>query len=283
MTDKQITDLAAEERANIFYNSIGWETEDGISEDARKWEDLRECADNYVRKCRLRVCNHIPDGGIRILDMASGPIQYQEYLEYSKNFTKRYCVDLSSKALEDAEKKIGRHGVFHCGSFFDIPFEKEYFDCSISLHTIIHIDKSMQERAVRKLIDVTKTGKPIIIVYGNPRTFVKKIKKLSPRKLKKKLMKLISNKHKDVEIRKDDKEGSLYSYHYPLSWWQNFSELADVRIYPWRSFDSDTQKMLFPDNRIGKAMFSLIFILEERFPHFFVKNFQYPMIVLTKK
>jgi len=74
----------AEERVSKFYNTVGWETEGEITEDARRWEDLREHAKHYVSKCRLRVLRHIPDHGVNILDMASGPIQYKEYLEYSK-------------------------------------------------------------------------------------------------------------------------------------------------------------------------------------------------------
>jgi ubiquinone/menaquinone biosynthesis C-methylase UbiE len=161
----------AEERVSKFYNTLGWQTEDGITEDARRWEDLREYAKEYVSKCRLRVLRYIPDKGENMLDMASGPIQYKEYLEYSKNFKKRYCVDLSLGALETAKKKIGDHGVFLHGSFFEIPMEEDFFDCAVSLHTIYHIDKDKQEDAVRKLIYVTKPGQPIIIVYSNPNIF----------------------------------------------------------------------------------------------------------------
>ena len=158
----------AEERVSKFYNTVGWETEGEITEDARRWEDLREYAREYVGKCRMRVLSHIPESGENLLDMASGPIQYKEYLEYSRNFKKRYCVDLSSSALEGAKKKIGDHGVFLHGSFFDIPLEEDFFDCTVSLHTIYHIDKDKQEEAVRKLIKVTKPEKPVIIVYSNP-------------------------------------------------------------------------------------------------------------------
>jgi len=117
----------AEEKVSEFYNTVGWETDDEITEDARRFEDLRECSKEYVSKCRLRVLRHIPDHGLNILDMASGPIQYKEYLEYSKNFRKRYCIDLSSTALEIARKKIGDHGVFLHSSFFDIPLEENFF------------------------------------------------------------------------------------------------------------------------------------------------------------
>lgn len=270
----------AEDRANRFYNTVGWKTESGATEDARRWEDLRENAREYVSKCRLRVLRHIPDNGDNILDMASGPIQYEEYLEYSKNYNKRYCVDLSSKALELAKNKIGDHGIYLHGSFFDIPLEHNYFDCSISLHTIYHIDKYKQEEAVRKLIDVTKPGKPIIIVYGNPNTLNSSLK---PRiilriiKKTKKILKKISNK----KTIKDN--NSLYYHLYPINWWYKFSDIADLQIYPWRSFSSETQKKLFPDNKLGNLMFSYLFKLEERFPKFFVNHFQYPMIVLIKK
>ena len=60
---------------------------------------------------------------------------------------------MSSCALDDAKEKIGDHGVFLCGSWFDIPLDENLFDCAISLHTIYHIDKDKQEEAVRKLIN----------------------------------------------------------------------------------------------------------------------------------
>ena len=113
--------------------------------------------------------------------MASGPIQYPEYLEYSKNFNKRYCVDLSDAALESAKLKIGEHGVFLHGSFFDISLDEDFFDCSISLHTIYHMGKDRQEEAVRKLLYVTKVGKPVIILYSNPNAFFPRlIRRITP-------------------------------------------------------------------------------------------------------
>ncbi|MCZ6677058.1 MAG: hypothetical protein O7E52_07385, partial [Candidatus Poribacteria bacterium] len=81
--------MKGDESVSKFYNEVGWETDGDNTEDAKRFEDLRNCAKEYVRKCRLRVLRHIPDEGENMLDMASGPIQYKEYLEYSKNFKKR--------------------------------------------------------------------------------------------------------------------------------------------------------------------------------------------------
>jgi ubiquinone/menaquinone biosynthesis C-methylase UbiE len=270
----------AEDNVSEFYNSIGWKTEKGIAEDTKRYEDLREYAEKYVSKCRFRVLRHIPDKGENILDMGSGPIPHKEYLEYSKNFKKRYCVDLSSEALEMAREKIGDHGVFLHGSIFDVTLDENFFDCAISLFVIFHIDKVLQEKAVRKLIYVTKPRKPVIIVYTNPNTFLTHNGVRLPFRLLK-IAKSIFIKPEMKIIHQDD--FSLYSYAHPIEWWNRFSDIANVKILPFRSFDTDTQKKLIPDNKIGRKMFDILFNLEDRFPNFFVKHFQYPMIILTKK
>lgn len=260
----------AEKKVSIFYNTVGWETEKGITEDAKRFEDLREHAKEYVSKCRLRVLRHIPDTGENILDMASGPIQYREYLEYSRNFKKRYCIDLSQQALDAARDKIGDHGEFLHGSIFDISLEKDFFDCVVSLHTIYHIDKDRQEEAVRKLVEVVKPGKPVIIVYSNPDAINRRLGRL---------VKFIFRRSANIQKEKDS---SLYFYSHELRWWDRFNDIADVNILPWRSFSVNVQTRLFPNNIIGSKMFDLLFFLEEKFPNFFVKNFTYPMIILTK-
>lgn len=268
----------AEEKVARFYNTVGWQIEDEITEDAKRYEDLRENAKEYVSKCRLRVLKHIPQSGLNILDMASGPIQYKEYLEYSKNFVKRYCIDLSMEALNQAKNKIGDHGVFLHGSFFDIPLEKDFFDCAISLHTIYHIDKEKQEEAIRKLLYVTKPGKPVIVVYGNPGILLTFLR--FPLRMLSKIRILLRRSNID---KKPDGEYDLFYYTYPTKWWKRFSNIATVKILPWRSFDSDTQKRIIPDNKIGKKLFDILFYLEDRFPNILVRFSQYPMIILTKK
>lgn len=266
----------AEGVVSHFYDTVGWETKEGITEDARRWEDLRSHSSEYVSKCRLRVLRHIPASGLNILDMASGPIQYDEYLEYSKNFDKRHCVDLSEKALERAKRRIGAHGVFLHGSFLDLPFENDFFDCAVSLHTIYHIDKDQQEEAVRKLVRVTKPGKPVIIVYSNPQTILASLPVRALRWAKRRLTRA---------TRKSDGETgpSLYMHAQPIGWWTRFSDIAIVNILPWRSLGSDDQRSLIPDNRIGEMMLRLLFHLEDTFPGFFVRHLQYPMIILVKK
>lgn len=259
----------AEKSLSRFYNSVGWEGE--ITEDAKIWEDLRDYTQEYASKSRLRVLRHIPPSGNNILDMASGPIQYKEYLEYSKNFKKRYCVDLSLVALEKAKERIGDRGVFLHGNFLDIPIEENLFDCAVSLHTIYHIDQGRQEEAVRKLLYATKPGRPVIIVYSNPKSFASLL--TLPLHWLKRLMRRQG---------KGSADSDLYFYVHPIQWWSRFSNSASVQIVPWRSFSSETQKVLIPNNIIGKKMLAMLFALEELCPAIFARYARYPMIILTK-
>ena len=246
-----------------FYSNSGWNKNIDITKDAELFEDLRNVAKEYVSKCRLRILRHIPSkGGKNILDFASGPIQYKEYLRYSKNFDKRHCVDFSKKAIKQAKLKLGNKGKYYLNYFAKIKFKKNYFDCVISMHTIYHIDKKKQHSIVLKMLKAAKKNAPIIIVYSNPKTLINFFKNIFFLKKKKK---------------------KLYFYCHPNNWWFQFEKIASVNIYPWRSFSSQHQKMIFPNNYLGKVFFKFFFKLEDLFPNFFSNYFQYQMIVLKKR
>jgi ubiquinone/menaquinone biosynthesis C-methylase UbiE len=274
----------AEKKVADFYNNQGWVTREGVTEDAKRFEDLRPCAADYVSRCRLRLMRHIPAKGESIIDMASGPIQYPEYLNYSSGFKKRYCVDLSQDALDKAKELIGSHGEFLHGSFFDLDMGENFFDCAISLHTIYHMDKDKQEQAVRKLIRIVKKGKSIIVIYSNPNAFYS-----NPNSLLRKLVKTAKRVARflghSVAVASSvlQTEPELYFYRHELAWWQRFEDIADVAILPWRAFGTEMQKKIFPNNFIGKQMFNVLFFLEDLFPQLFTRIGAYPMIVMTKK
>ncbi len=257
MVDKKI------KYVNEFYNKSGWSKKKGDTEDARLFEDLRKCAKKYISKCRLRIIKYIPKKGSNILDFASGPIQYPEYLKYSKNFKYRHCIDFSKLAIKQARYKLGKKGKYYCNDFFKIKFKKNFFDCILSLHTIYHIDKNLQYKAINKLLDISKIDSPIIIIYSNPNTILSRIKKLFTKK-------------KNVK-------NNLYFFCHPINWWYQFEKKAKISIKPWRSFSSDHQKILIPNNYLGKKLFEILFILEEVFEKFFIKHFQYYVVILKKK
>tara|TARA_A100000164_G_C21871705_1_gene755470 strand:- start:380 stop:1135 length:756 start_codon:yes stop_codon:yes gene_type:complete len=245
-----------------FYEKKGWNINNKITKDSELFEDNRAVAKEYLKKCRLKILKFIPKKGLNFLDFASGPIQYKEYLKYSKNYNYRHCIDFSKAAIRDAKKKLRNRGKYYCKDFMKINFKKNYFDCILSMHTIYHINKNQQEKVVRKLIKICKPNKPIIIVYSNPKPLIKFFYKLFIKKKKKKL---------------------LYFYCHPLEWWKRFENETNIEFYCWRSFSSEHQKIIFPNNIIGSVLFKKLFFLENFFNTLFARYFQYPIIVLKKK
>ena len=246
-----------------FYNTVGWKKNNKHFKDAKISEDLRFFSREYLSKCRKRILKYIPYKGVNMLDFASGPIQYNEYLSYSKNFRYRHCVDFSKDAIKFAKLKIGKSGRFYCQDFLDIKFKQNYFDCILSLHTIYHIHKLKQKKVVKKLLSISKKNTPIIIVYSNPDAIINKIKSLF--------------------FSKNSKKNDYYFFCHPISWWKQFENDANVELYPWRSLSSNHQKFLIPNNFLGRQIFKILFYLEDKFKKFFIKNFQYYTVVLKKK
>jgi len=246
-----------------FYNSTGWKKKNKHFKDANISEDLRFCSREYLSKCRKRILTYIPNKGANMLDFASGPIQYKEYLLYSKNFNSRHCVDFSKDAIKFAKLQLGKKGKYYCKDFLDIKFKENYFDCILSLHTIYHINKFKQKKVIRKILSISKKNTPVVIVYSNPNTIIDKIKSLF--------------------LYKQSKKNDYYFFCHPISWWKKFEDIAEIKFYPWRSLSSNHQKFLIPNNVIGKKILKMLFYLENYFKNFFINNFQYYIIVLKKK
>ncbi len=245
-----------------FYNKKGWKSKNNVTLDSDLFEDNRSIAKDYIERCRLKIINYIPKKGKNFLDFASGPIQYKEYLKYSKNFRIRHCVDFSKDAIKIAKLKLKSKGKYYNQDFMKINFKENFFDCSLSMHTIYHMNKSIQEKAVRKLLKITKPDRPVIIIYSNPKPLIKKIYSI---------------------IFKSKKNKSLYFYCHPIDWWKRFEDISTLEFYCWRSFSSQHQKKIFPNNFLGSLMLKLLFFIENKFNNFFSKNFQYPIIILKKK
>ena len=105
------SEVDVQRQVREFYDSVGWqEISAGVYQNAR-YEDLRPVSREYVHHCHMRVNRHLPLEGEYLLDAGSGPIQYPEYLEYSRGYRFRVCLDLSRRALRGARERVGEHGL----------------------------------------------------------------------------------------------------------------------------------------------------------------------------
>ena len=257
--------MATEDRVREFYDETGWQADTaGRTADARLWEDLRACAAEYVSACRRKVLEHLPPSGERILDAGSGPIQYPEYLEYSRGFAKRVCVDLSQRALDEAREKLGDRGEYVRASLLELPFPDGSFDAAVSLHTIYHIDGAQQEQAVRELLRVLKPGAPAVVVYANPDRLAARLKRL-------------------VRRTQGPADAPIYFLAHPLSWWERFGDEAAVELAPWRFLNANESRRLIPDNRLGAGMLRGVLAFERTWPRLATSWGCYPLVVLTKR
>src|SRR5258706_11316302 len=154
------------QKVREFYDEIGWHQEDdGLYQNARS-RALRPLSAEYIHKTRLRVNAALIPSGKLLLDAGSGPVQYDDYLTYSKGYEKRVCLDISIQALREARERIGAHGLFVVGDLANLPFKKDAFDGEISMHAIHHLVVEEHPRAYTELYRVLAPGRTAAIVNG---------------------------------------------------------------------------------------------------------------------
>jgi len=261
-----------------FYDELGWRKRDAATyEDAARFEDLRPTSSEYIRDCYRRVKAHLAPQGHRLLDVASGPIQREEFLEYSEGYRSRVCVDLSMVALQHARERLGGRGLFVVGDITRLPFRDGAFDGVVSVHTIYHVPAEEQASAFRELHRSLATGKTAVVVYSwgkhSPLMF---LFEAVPAKLLSLLRSL---------GRRSAPPGELNLYFQPQSqsWLKREVGSAmnvDVRI--WRALSPAFMKRFVPGNALGRWWLRKIFAIEERMPHLLGRIGCYPMILIRK-
>jgi len=256
-----------------FYNQVGWqEVSEGLYQNAH-YEDLRPVAREYIHRCHLRVMRHLQPQGRYLLDAGSGPIQYPEYLEYSRRYQFRVCADISSVALQEARKRIGAHGLFVVADVANLPFKTGTFDGIVSLHTIHHLPEEEHLQAYQGLHRVLAPGKHAVVVNGWPSSRLMRLFNPQPRK-----------------TAKIEKKGALktpkgtFTQRHDFAWIKEVvGAHMPVDIFVWRSVSVKFMRNLIHSWLGGRWWLRLLFALEERYPHYFGENGQYPLIVITKE
>jgi len=284
------TDTQVKQQVREFYDQVGWKTEsDGFYQNA-SYEDLRPVSHEYIHKCHLRVLRYLKPAGRFLLDAGSGPIQYPEYLEYSRGYRRRVCADISFLALQEARKRIGDHGLFVVCDVANLPFEVNTFDGEVSLHTIHHLPPQEHIHAYQELHRTLAAGswavivnaweKPPLIVFLD--IWIDVLANL--RKLFQPHSGQISTiKPSPSAVDKRFGRGT-YVHKQNAAWLdREVGSLMPLQIFCWRSVNVRFLRAFIHPRLAGKALLRLVYWFEERFPRFLGKYGQYPMIVLAKE
>ncbi|MBN2147134.1 MAG: class I SAM-dependent methyltransferase [Anaerolineales bacterium] len=285
------------QQVSEFYNRVGWQEEaEGIYQNAA-YEDLRPVAQEYIRRCHLRVLRHIKPAGRLLLDAGSGPVQYAEYLEYSRGYQKRVCADISVVALQEARKRIGDassggHGLFVVADIANLPFKAGCFDGAVSLHTIHHLPLDEHVRAYQEIERVLASGCSAAVVNGWDAAPLASLTSGLARMISRLRRKARAANHKAGDAQKPTAKAKkhapaptrTYVRKHNAAWLeQEVGALMPVQIWTWRSVNVNFLRTFIHRRLGGRTLLRFLYWLEERFPHFFGKNGQYPLIVIQKR
>jgi SAM-dependent methyltransferase len=290
-----VSEVQIKQQVRQFYDEVGWkEVGEGVYQNAR-YEDLRPVSREYIHKCHLRVGRHLSLSGQYFLDAGSGPIQYPEYLDYSRGYQARVCADISIIALREARQRIGDRenggqGLFVVADVANLPFVQDLFDGVVSLHTIHHLPIEEHRQAYQEIFRVLAPDKSAIVVNGwqdSPimRFFV------VPIKLRNRIRKIIRRGINNIRRRQVDlpdgapktKMKGTYVRKHDADWLtKEVGSLMDLKIFVWRSVSVRFLRAYILPDMGGKWLLRQLYKLEERYPQFMGEHGQYPLIVLKK-
>jgi ubiquinone/menaquinone biosynthesis C-methylase UbiE len=284
--------LSAEKQlVKDYYDLQGWKIERGaLFTDAARFEDMRPVVNDYRIKCHLRVNEHLIKDGKFLLDVASGPVQYPEYLSYSEGYQSRICADISFTALQEAKKVIGAKDFCVQCDVTRLPFSREVIDGAVSLHTIYHVPADEQKKALTEFHRVLAPGRQGVVVYSFAgRSLLLKVLMipsgiyLSTRQAVGNLLRALKLRPPLPPADQQKKHGKLYFHAHSYRWFEEqIKPLLGYQLYSWRSVTVKFTRRSIKARLGGKVFMNVLYLLEGRFPRWFGKNGAYPMFVIKK-
>jgi ubiquinone/menaquinone biosynthesis C-methylase UbiE len=263
-----------------FYDKVGWkEISDGLYQNAR-YEDLRPVSQEYIHRCHLRVGRHLAHQGRLFLDAGSGPIQYPEYVEYSRGYQKRICADISITALKAARDRIGFEGEYVVSDVSHLPFVTGVFDGVVSLHTIHHLPSDQHLLAYKELHRVLAIGHCAVVVNGWDYSLLNQVFHRVKGWLKgrKGVGPVNGTLPEEIELGK-----GTFVKKQDARWLKSALDgNMEYRILVWRSADTNVLRFFIREEWFGRFWLRILYRLEEIFPRFFGEKGLYPLVVIKK-
>ena len=264
-----------------FYDEKGWfANAEGNYEDAVIFEDLRDVAKEYIKRCHDRVNRFLNPGGTYMLDAASGALQFQDYLQYSRNYKYRICVDFSFQALSEAKRKLGEKAICVLCDMTNMPFKSNTIDGFISLNTIYHIPKEEQLTAVNELYRVlAPKGKGVIVYEWFKHSLWMNFWLLPFRGatfIKNRIARLFNK-----ITGKGSPKKMLYFHAHPYEYFKTNLPF-DFQLKVWRTVSVPFMKVYIHKSLFGKQILNWLYKKEEENPEKFGLRGEYPMLVFEK-
>ncbi|HEY48167.1 MAG TPA: class I SAM-dependent methyltransferase [Anaerolineae bacterium] len=286
-------DPEIKQQVQAFYDHVGWKRVGDCCYQNARYEDLRPVSQEYVHRCHLRVTRHITPSGKYLLDAGSGPIQYPEYLEYSKGYQYRVCADISHVALKEARERINDHGLFVVSDVANLPFKEDIFGGVVSLHTFHHLPRDEQVEAYAEIFRVMIPSNSAVIVNGWRESPLMRF--FSPliriavfilriyRRATGRESYFEQDQHGSNSSGMTDEQQATFVHREDPSWLkQEIGSEMPLEIFVWRSVSTDFLRTLIHRKLGGRLVLRLLYWLEECAPRVLGLYGQYPLIVIRK-
>jgi ubiquinone/menaquinone biosynthesis C-methylase UbiE/uncharacterized protein YbaR (Trm112 family) len=274
---------AAKVTVRDFYDRVGWQPSASGFTDGELFEDLRQVSEKYRHHCNRRVKRHLPATGNYILDAASGPIQYQDYLDFSAGYDVRVCVDFSMTALREAKKQLGEQALCLLGDVTELPLQDGSVDAAVSLHTVYHVPQREQMKAFTELYRVLAQGGTAVVVYSWASSFTVRLVQ-APMVLRDRWRRGVTRArelaHGSNSVLAEPIYKDLYFHPQSYQWFVSQHWPFGYEIFTWRSIGVGALKFYFPSSARGEKRLARLERLEERYPLLCGRWGLYPLIVI---
>jgi ubiquinone/menaquinone biosynthesis C-methylase UbiE/uncharacterized protein YbaR (Trm112 family) len=261
-----------------YYEEFGWKkTNENTFNDANTFEDLRDISKEYISKCHERVGKLLNPSGKYLMDAASGPIQFDDYLQYSVHYQYRVCIDISVRALTAAKERIGDKGIFIIGDLANLPIKSNIIDSAVSLNTIYHVPKEKQIDCFKEIYRVLAPKSAGIVVYEWGRHSHLMNLLVLPLKVKAHIVKFLNHNYII-----NQKEPEIYFHAHNRAFFTAENLGFNFKTLVWRSVSVPFMKTYIHSFLLGKKILNGIFRLENRFPNFLGNYGEYPMFYFKK-
>ncbi|MBN1845333.1 MAG: class I SAM-dependent methyltransferase [Sedimentisphaerales bacterium] len=273
------------------YDRIGWQVgNQGEYADVEQFSDTRRLVRDYHSRCGSRLFRYLKPEGRYLLDVGSGPAKDR----IERNYSRRICVDLSFRALQEAKKRLGERGVYLLADATNLPLRSDSLDAAVSLHAIYHIPAAEQKRALAEIHRVLRPHSSAVVIYswGHQALLMSlfdvpihcawALKQLANR-----ICRCVRRTPDETAAAPRAETGSaaadhLYFHAHDVRYFNRANWDFDLEITVWSSLSIQFTRTYIRAYLFGEFVLRGIFWLEDRFPRFFRRWGQYPLLVIRK-
>ena len=284
-----MSQIEVKQQVREFYDQVGWQKVGGDVYQNARYEDLRPVSAEYIQRCHARVKRRLPQAGRYLLDAGSGPVQYAEYLTYSKDHRYRVCADISIVALMEARKRIGARGLYVVADVANLPFRADAFDGAVSLHTLHHLPFEDQLRAYNEVFRVLAPERSAVIVNGwtdsplmHQTAWLVGFAETAGGWVAEMRGKPGAERRARNQTPIGDSSGTFVRKLDAGLLHRELDGKMRIEIGVWRSVSVRWLRALVHTITGGRWFLKLLYALEERYPRWFGEKGQYPLIVISK-